>query len=203
MPTFIAYYLGGFCAGPMVAYIHMQAFPANMSFLEIFGIRPIIMIRSIPDMLASYWTMLESDEKSLSEGLNCTIPPDFRTLRADRKQDFLIDMIAPWYAGYYATWLDYARREADRVCVLNYGDFLKRPAATLESLLAHAGVPRPLPECQTAIDAVWEEAMPIVSRRAWRGRSYQFFSMRHFEKIGNMLNHYPVTVDRRAELMGL
>ncbi len=95
LPTLVAYYLGGFCEGPMVTHIHMQAFPANISVLQAFGIRPVVMIRSIPDMLASYWDMLEGSDDALRQGLNCTIPPDFRNMGADRKADFLIDVLGP------------------------------------------------------------------------------------------------------------
>jgi hypothetical protein len=203
MPTFIAYYMGGFCAGPLVTHIHMQAFPANISFLEAFGIRPVIMIRSVADMLASYWDMLEGNEKSLTEGLNCTIPKDFRTLSAGRKQDFLIDAIAPWYVGYYATWLEYAERERDRVCLLDYSDFIEKPASTLETVLDHVGIPRSNAECQFAIDAVWGERYDHRFNHGLEGRAHEYFSIRHFERIGNMLSFYPSTISRRANLIGL
>ena len=203
MPTFIAYYLGGFCAGPLVTHVHMQAFPANVAFLEAFDIRPIIMIRSIADMLASYWDMLEGNEKSLTEGLNCTIPKDFRTLPVGRKQDFLIDVIAPWYVGYYATWLEYAERESERVCFLDYADFAARPASILETALHHASVPRSKIECQAAIDAVWSERYDHRFNHGTEGRAHEYFSIRHFERIGNMLSFYPSTNARRADLIGL
>src|SRR5581483_868937 len=51
LPTFIAYFAGAFGPGPMVGHLHMQAFPANTAFLQAFGIRPVIMIRNIADML--------------------------------------------------------------------------------------------------------------------------------------------------------
>jgi hypothetical protein len=202
LPTFIAYYLGGFCAGPLVTHIHMQALPPNTSFLEAFDIRPIIMVRSIPDCLASYWTMLDRSV-ARHQGVNCTIPEDFRELPADRKADFLIDIIGPWYAGFYATWLEYAQRESDRVCVLSYSDFLKEPAASLEKLLRHAGVPRPPAVCQAAIDAVWAERNDHRFNEGREGRGQEFFAIRHMERIGKMLSYYPSTWAMRADLMGL
>jgi hypothetical protein len=203
MPTFIAYYMGGFCAGPLVAHIHMQAFPANISFLEAFGIRPVIMIRSIADMLASYWDMLEGNEKSLTEGLNCTIPEDFRSLSANRKQDFFIDVMAPWYVGYYATWLEYVERDKERVCLLDYSNFVKDPASTLETALHHVRLPRSKAECQIAIDAIWNERYEHRFNQGENGRAQEYFSIRHFERIGNMLSFYPSTTAYRADLIGL
>jgi hypothetical protein len=202
LPTFIAYYLGGFCGGPLVTHVHLQAFPPNMSILEAFDIRPVIMIRSIPDMLASYWDMLERSSAQ-NQGINCTIPIDFRQMPADRKADFLIDVVGPWYAGYYATWLDYAQRRPGRVCALTYSDFLKKPAPTLVVLLQHAGVTRSQAECQVAIDAVWKERNEHRFNEGAEGRSHQYFSVCHFERIGRMLSYYPSTVLNRAELIGL
>jgi hypothetical protein len=202
LPTLVAYYLGGFCTGPMVTHIHMQAFPANVSVLQAFGIRPVVMMRSIPDMLASYWDMLERSDDALRQGLNCTIPPDFRSMGADRKADFLIDVLGPWYAGYYATWLDHAA-QSDDVCLLNYPDFVHAPAATLETLLKHAGVPRTLEECQAAIDATWAERSGHRFNEGVEGRGHQYFAMRHLERIGRLLSYYPATATMRGELIGL
>jgi hypothetical protein len=202
VPTLVAYYLGGYCAGPLVTHVHLQAFPPNVSILEAFNIRPAIMIRSIPDMLASYWDMLERSNAP-NQGINCTIPVDFRQMPADRKADFMIDVVGPWYAGYYATWLDYAQRRPGRLCALTYSDFLEHPATTLAAILQHAGVPRSQAKCQAAIDTVWKERNDHRFNEGIEGRSHKYFSVSHFERIGRMLSYYPSTAINRAELIGL
>jgi hypothetical protein len=202
LPTFIGYYLGGFCAGPLVAHVHMQAFPPNTSFLEAFNIYPVIMIRSIPDMLASYWDMLEASS-ARHQGLNCTIPSDFREMGSHRKADFLIDVVGPWYVGYYATWLEYAERNPDRVCTLTYSSFLEDPAATLDILLRHTCVPRSRQECQAAIDVVWKERSDYRFNEGIEDRSHQYFSVARIERIARALSYYPSTTAQRAELIGL
>ena len=68
LPTFVMYYSGGVTDNTLVAHIHMLALPANIHFLEAFDIRPIIMKRSIPDMLASYWDMLEIRRRGAQRG---------------------------------------------------------------------------------------------------------------------------------------
>jgi hypothetical protein len=202
LPTLMGYYLGGFCTGPMVVHVHMQAFPANISLLEALGIRPVIMLRSIADMLASYWDMLDRSTAP-NQGINCTIPPDFRTMDAARKADFMVDVIAPWYAGYYATWLDYAERAGDRVCVLEYASLLTDPAGTLKRLLDHAGTPRPLSDCRKAIDTVWPDRANLRFNKGLEGRSHEYFSFAHLERIGKLLSYYPSTTSMRADLIGL
>ena len=202
LPTLIGYYLGGFCRGPLVAHIHMQAFPANISLLEALGIRPVIMLRSIADMLASYWDMLDRSTAP-NQGINCTIPPDFHTMDAARKADFMVDVIAPWYAGYYATWLDYAARTDGRVCILEYSGLRTDPAGTLKHLLEHAGTPRSFSDCQNAMDKVWADRFSLRFNEGLEGRGHQYFSYTHLERIGRLLSYYPSTTLMRAELIGL
>ncbi|HET7084726.1 MAG TPA: sulfotransferase domain-containing protein [Rhizomicrobium sp.] len=202
LPTLVAYYLGGFCQGPMVAHLHMQAFPPNTAMLEVLGIRPVIMVRSIADMLASYWDMLEISTAP-NQGVNCTIPPDFRALDNARKADFLVDIVAPWYAGYYGTWLEYQSRNPDRVHMLDYADFMRQPAESLRGLLEHSGLPKSLAECQKAIDATWQERHGLRFNKGMEGRGSHYFAFPHLERISRLLSYYPATLPWRAELTGV
>lgn len=201
MPTFVAYHLGGICSGPMVTHVHMQALPSNRRFIEVFNIRPVVMIRSIPDMLASYWDMIETDEAARSDGLNCEIPQDFPQRIKPRKADFVVDIMGPWYASYYATWLDYAKREPDRILLLRYKDFKADPVATLETILAHAGLPRDREECQEAIDIAWKERDQLRFNKGEKGRGKTYFEKDHIERLGRMLSHYTEIGDTRDELL--
>lgn len=201
LPSFIMYHHGGVCPGPLVTHVHMQALPANRRFVEALNLRPVVMIRNIPDMLASYWDMLESEEAARRDGLNCLIPPNFPSLSQEQKADFLVDILGPWYASYYATWLDYAREDADRVCVLSYADFQDDPAATLGAILLHSRLPRSEPECRDAIEAAWSERQNLRFNRGEEGRGLRYFDVDHLERLGRMLSHYPSIGHCRNELL--
>ena len=192
LPLFITYFSGNMGAKPLVAHVHMQALHANRRFLEALNLKPIAMLRSIPDMLASYWDMLETDQTALEDGLNCNFPPGFRSLDAGRKADLLVDILAPWYTGYYASWIDYAHESPDRVSILTYEEFLNRPAAALERALAHAGVPRSRDICQAAIEDAWNEKEQWRFNRGEPGRGRAVFSAAHIAQIRRLLSHYPV-----------
>ena len=60
LPNFMTAYLDAE-KPPSIGHLHMQALPANRNFIEMFGVKPVIMLRDIPDMLASYWDMLDVD----------------------------------------------------------------------------------------------------------------------------------------------
>lgn len=203
LPTFLAYYGGGFCAGPMVAHVHMQAFPANTAFLEAFGIRPVVMVRSIPDMLASYWDMLEDGGNGLPMGINCTIPPDFRVLPREQRAEFMIEIIAPWYAGFYATWSAYAAAHPGAVSMVRYAQLVDDGPGTLAGILRFSGLDVPAEQCRQAIDAVWAERHMHRFNEGVKGRGHDYFSALQIERIDRLLSFYPSTASMHAELLGL
>ena len=203
LPTFLAYYAGAFCTGPMVAHVRMQAFPANTAFLEAFGIRPVVMLRSIPDMLASYWDMLEDGGSDLPMGINCTISPDFRTMPVEERTAFMIDIIAPWYAGYYATWCSYAQARPGGVCMLRYRDLLRDPAETLTQILAFSRLEQSAERCKHAIETMWAERHMHRFNEGTEGRGRDYFSAGQIARIEKLLSYYPGTASLRTELLGL
>ena len=54
LPIFMLYYTQAIPSRPLVTHVHMQALAANRHFIEALDLKPVIMIRSLPDMLASY-----------------------------------------------------------------------------------------------------------------------------------------------------
>ena len=201
LPTFLLYYAGGFPRRPLVTHVHMQALPANRHFIEALGLKPVIMIRAIPDMLASYADMLDADSVSPDTWLNIRLPPNYAGLPLSAKNDFLIDMIGPWYASYFATWMEYARDVPGRVCVLDYQGLLADPAAILEALLTHAGLPRPRETCQIALDAVWESRADFRFNKGVAGRGAGRFTLQQIARLERQLDFYPELVAIKDKLI--
>jgi hypothetical protein len=201
LPTFIAYYHGGVCAGPMVAHVHMQALPANLHFIDVFGIRPVVMIRSIPDMLASYRDMLDSDPAAQQQGLNLAVPPDWNALGDADKADYLIDMLGPWYASFYATWLARAAQKDSRTLVLHYDEFLADPAHVLRRILEHSGIAASAQECAATIGDVWVDRARLRFNQGRQGRGAASFSDAHHRRLARLLDHYPVLQDKHLKLL--
>ncbi|MGB8601497.1 MAG: sulfotransferase domain-containing protein, partial [Rhizomicrobium sp.] len=143
LPIFIHYYYGGVCEEPMVVHVHMQAHPANCRFIEVLSLKPVVMVRSITDMLASMWDMFLADPAMRIETVNCMVPDAFADFSAGEKADFMFDMFAPWYVSYYASWLDYAATHSDTVLVTHYDDLAADPVTLLGRILDHVGLPRP------------------------------------------------------------
>jgi hypothetical protein len=191
LPTFLMYYAGGFPSEPLVTHVHMQALPANRYFIEAFGLKPAVMIRSIPDMLTSYADMLEPDPLSPENWLNIRVPENYPTLDAEAKGDFLVEMMGPWYASYFATWADYTARAPGRVLVLRYDELRADPVAVLEGLLIHSGLPRSTQKCQAAMNAAWEERESFRFNKGVPGRGRARFTDRQIAQLKRQVDFYP------------
>ena len=178
-------------APPTIGHVHMQAFAASRNLMTALGLRPIIMLRDVADMLASFLDMLETDPAARAEGLNCQVPENFLQLGRDMRLDFMIDMVAPWYASYFATWKDFVDQDSNRVCVLTYRDFRDRPAETLHAALTHAGFCVTQAECAGAIQEVWGERALFRFNQGRAGRGGLYFSPDHFARLRRLLSLYP------------
>jgi hypothetical protein len=200
LPIFLYYYEGGVCEGPMGVHVHMLARPGNCRFIEALSLKPIVMVRPIPDMLASMCDMLSGEPEARLECIFGEVPEAFPTFACARQADFMIDMIAPWYVNYFATWFQYAAGN-ENVLVLRFADFLADPLAMLERTLAHAGAPQARMVCQTALEGVWQQRAQLRFNKGVAGRGKDYFSPDHCARLARMMDNYPILDGWRRELL--
>jgi hypothetical protein len=197
LPAFLHYFSGDPAAPTMVTHVHMQALPANRHFIDALDLKPVIMLRSVPDMLCSYLDMLNAEPITPELWVNSLIPENFAQLDPSTQADFIVDIMGPWYASYFATWLDYARLYPARVCVLRYADFKRNPAATLRTLLAHSGLESSHFMCKRAIDIAWKERALLRFNKGESGRGTARFHDGHLAHLETMLfRHYDLSAHR-------
>ncbi len=201
LPAYIQYFAGGFPDHTLVTHLHMQALPSNRRFIEALDLKPVIMLRSVPDMLVSYLDMLEAEPATPSHWLNAAIPPHFDLMADVERADFLIDTIMPWYASYFATWADYARVAPERVCVLRYGDVVRDPLYVLQTLLDHSGLPRSAKVCELSLEAAWSERHENRFNRGEEGRGLARLTSEQRARIARLLFDFYGLGAWRAELM--
>ena len=201
LPALLNYYAHGFPARTLVTHVHMQALASNIAMIEALDLRPAIMLRPILDMLASYGDMLEAEELTASHGLNQLLPPGFKTLSDRDRSDYLIEMVAPWYVSYFATWIDYVAAAPGRVLMLDYDRFRADPAAALEALLVHSRVPATRADCEAALAQVWRERGAFRFNKGVTGRGRERFSPLQVARLSRMLAFYPQLAPYAARLI--
>jgi len=197
LPALLHYFSGDPTAPTMVTHVHMQALPANRHFIDALDLKPVIMLRSVPDMLCSYLDMLNAEPITPELWVNSLIPDNFAQLDPGTQADFIVDIMGPWYASYFATWLDYAQQHPARVCVLRYADFKRSPAAVLQTLLAHSGLESSEFMCKRAIDIAWKERALLRFNKGENGRGAARFHDCHLSHLETMLfRHYDLSAYR-------
>jgi hypothetical protein len=197
LPALLHYFMGDPKAPTMVTHVHMQALPANRHFIDALDLKPVIMLRSVPDMLCSYIDMLNTEPITPELWVNSFIPDNFAALDPSTQADFMVDIMGPWYASYFATWLDYAAKVPGRVCVLRYADFKRDPAGTLRSLLSHSGIKSTAYRCRRAIDLAWDERTQLRFHKGEEGRGAVRFHDGHLAHLETMLfRHYDLSAFR-------
>jgi hypothetical protein len=185
-----------------VTHIHMQALAGNRHFIEALRLKPVIMLRNLADMLASFLDMLEVDPVARAEGLNCQIPRNFCELERSAKLDFMIDVIAPWYASYFATWKSFVDDAPATVCVLHYSDFCDNPAEALYQAIIHAGFATTRFQCLKSVERVWEGKENYRYNKGIPGRSKDYFTPAQFARLQKLLSYYPQLSSWIPELLG-
>jgi hypothetical protein len=184
-----------------VTHIHMQALDGNRHFIQAVGLKPVIMIRNIADALASFLDMLEVDPVARAEGLNCQVPGNFCDLDRGDKLDFMIDVIAPWYASYYATWRSFTGAAGDTVCVLRYREFRENPAETLYRAIVHAGFATTRYQCGKSVEHAWSGKENFRFNRGISGRGKSYFTPSHFARLQKLLSYYPHLSGWKSDLL--
>lgn len=202
LPHYVAYYRGGVTPRIGLAHLHMMAHPSNCRFLEAFDIRPVIMIRPIPDMLASFSDMLDVDPVSRLNGLNCAIPRDYLDYDQKRKADYLLDIIGPWYVNYFVTWRRYVEEATDRVLVLDYRDIKDNPYETLVRTLDHCRIKSTPEQINMGLDKAWAGREQLRYNKGHAGRGQKFFDAGQLERLERLMQYYPSLTDWIDRLMG-
>lgn len=200
LPAFLQYYIVDNVKN-MVMHVHMQARMGNRSFMDAFDLKPVTMIRSIPDMLVSLRDMFCNEAGMMEENVCCEVPPNFPQMTEAAQAEFLLDLVAPWYATYYASWIRYASEEEKRVLLLRYNDLRAHPVDALQEVLDHSGHECSYDTCQAAILSAWNNRSKNRFNKGVPGRGRAFFSPEQLDKMQKILSQYPVLDAYQDELL--
>ncbi|MCZ6597287.1 MAG: hypothetical protein O7B99_06605 [Planctomycetota bacterium] len=124
-----------------VLHNHPTATNGNLALMELFGLKPVVMERSIPDMLLSLYDAAEHSGRIGAFGSACGEDESFFEQPLDVRKDFLIHNVAPWYVKFYASWhLAALRGQVAEILWVSYEDFRRDPAAVAAEILGFHGI---------------------------------------------------------------
>jgi hypothetical protein len=181
----------------LMTHAHMIGHYANVQLLNLFGIKPVVMKRSIPDMLCSFSDMVEQEATDNSGGYNwsllCGVPtdPGFLRLSKEARRDVLVFHQAPWYIQFYASWLRAARDRRIAVHWTSFEAFRADPVATIGGILDFYG----LSQLSASVPRLVAEAEASKARlrfnRGVCGRGSAFLAPEHLAHLHRLAAGYP------------
>ncbi|HZI84431.1 MAG TPA: sulfotransferase domain-containing protein [Casimicrobiaceae bacterium] len=137
-----------------VSQLHMKGSFHNAELMRTFGIRPVILVRRIEDIVVSLQHDLERKAKRPTVGTGqegysfvwqdqCT-----RELAEERRLDFVIDLAIPWFVNFYVSWHRLCEQGAVDALWVTYEEMVAGTEDTLRKILAFLGL-----DAQVAIPA--------------------------------------------------
>lgn len=134
------------CIGGCVSHLHMKGTFHNAKLMRRFGIRPIVLVRRIEDIVVS----LQHDLKQkalLPTSANGAIGYSFlwqdqsaKNLSEERQLDMIIDLAVPWFVNFYVSWHQLCEAEIVDGLWITYEQMMADKEGTLRQALEFLGL---------------------------------------------------------------
>ena len=84
-----------------VAHIHLKASESNVQKIIDFGLKPIVLVRNLYDIVVSINDHFHRED---IKTFNIFVDEKFFKLSKSEQYDQIIDLALPWYINFYVSW---------------------------------------------------------------------------------------------------
>ena len=165
---------------------HCRATEANLQIMDGFGIRPIVMVRELADIVISLLDFYENGAVATT-----FLSEDFAKLDRSARIDALIDMRLPWYLQFYVSWDQARRRRRIETLWLDYAEMTTDKPGTLARIARFHGF-------DWSGDAIAHALAEVEGNRAAnrfnvgrRGRGAETLTQAQKARIARLARPYP------------
>jgi len=144
---------------------HCRATDANLQIIQGLGIRPIVLVRNLADIVMSL-----ADFYDQGAVINTFLGGDWSALTTAAKRDYIIDHVMPWYIAFYASWRRAHSDGKAECCFVRYEEMIADKAGTLQRIAEFLGLRKSREECLAAIKAVEADAAATRFNKGVAGR---------------------------------
>jgi hypothetical protein len=187
-----------------MTHAHMIGHHSNIQLLNVFGIKPVVMKRSIPDMLYSFAEMVETEGRDANGSYNWSLlcgvhtDPSFLRLDNEARVDFLVYHQAEWYIQFYASWLRADRSRMLPVHWTTYDAFRTDPLRIMTGILDFYGLSDKATAVPDAIARAQANKNNLRFNKGVSGRGMAILKPHHIVHLHRLAAGYP-DVDFVAE----
>jgi len=196
LPMFTMHMLSPTGPKAFMTHAHMIGHHSNIQLLNLFGIKPVVMKRSIPDMLCSYADMLETEGRYPDGSYNWSIlcgvhtDPSFLRLDATERLDFFVYHQAPWYIQFYASWLRADRNKSLPVHWTVYDAFRTDPIRTIAGILDFYGLSDRATAVSEAVAQAEANRNTLRFNKGVSGRGAALLKPHHIQHLHRLAQGY-------------
>lgn len=164
---------------------HCRATGPNTQILQAFDIRPIVLVRNLPDIVLSLSNFY--DQGAVANTFFGDIWP---TLAEQGKYDLIIDHVMPWYAGFYASW-ERAQRLGRLNCLfVTYREMVADKPAMIARISDFLDLQKTPEECAAAVRAIDGDAFKTRFNKGIVGRGDQTLSAEQKARLRRLVTVY-------------
>lgn len=125
---------------------HCRATQPNVALLQAFGIRPVILVRNIHDIVVSL-----TDFYDHGAVYNSFLFGHWELLSPSGRIDAVIDHIVPWYLSFYASWVETCERKQLDALFVTYEDMIADKPGTISAVARFLDIAKSDADCAIAV----------------------------------------------------
>lgn len=125
--------------GAFVFHMHTRAWSTNTDLLQNFGVKPIVLIRNVADILVAVKDnclkdyQMDFDPKGLP---GVYIPGSFNQMTSEQQDVFLVQNLGPWLLSFYVSW---KRQQVVPVLWVSYEEHFRDQVPSFYRMLEWVG----------------------------------------------------------------
>ena len=178
-----------FATVPTITQQHCRAAEANLQLLQAFGMRAVVLVRNLADVVVSL-----RDFYNQGAVLGTFFHPDtWKSLLPEQQADALIDHIVPWHLQFLAGWQQADRERRVPILWLTYEELMRDKPAAVARVLAFHGLGAPPEKITAALAAQESDHRRNRFNAGLSGRGQSALTSAQHARLRHLASAYPST----------
>jgi hypothetical protein len=165
---------------------HCRYSEATKKIIEKMDIRPILQYRNIFDTVISFYDHCNRGEFIFPMAYMDKI--NWECLDENKKINFIIDMVIPWYFNFYAGWFSSDLVKEEKILLVSYEELLSDPYHQIKRIINWIGIEKTENEINSSISSSMNKKTRKNVGRLDRGT---ILSVNQKQRIRDLAVYYP------------
>jgi len=171
---------------PTVTQQHVRATEANLELLQIFNVKPIVLVRNIFDTIVSFFDHLHKESVQVPAGY---FNDEFFTFDDEKKFDMIIDVAGPWFIGFFASWQDAMAKGRCTMAWLTYEALFANLETAVSEILGFYEVTASQARIRESLQAARDHGSRF--NKGVKGRGETRLTTSQKERVARLAAYYP------------